>query len=210
VVGGSVVAQSDRSDRDRASTRRRRRLHRSSAAAPVPPTTWYGSGRLDIKAAVDLGVLAVEPPTPAPSADLWLGAPLPTPARHTSLLRFRVLQDGAVDFAIFSIAGQRLRTLMRGPSPPGEHTIRWDGLSDRGSATPRVFISSGSSRVTKRQAARSSGWVPSKHRGRHGERVTAVVVGAARADEFPRSLCVHSPRAFVTDPVEERCDLACE
>jgi flagellar hook assembly protein FlgD len=45
-------------------------------------------------------------------------------------------QSGAVDLAVFSITGQRLRTLMQGPNTAGEHTIRWDGLSDRGAAVP--------------------------------------------------------------------------
>ena len=100
------------------------------------PNNLNGWGRLDIKAAVDLGPLAVEPPTPGAGAGLWLGAALPTPSHHTSLLRFRLPQSGAVDFAIFSITGQRLRTLMLGPNTAGEHTIRWDGLTDRGAAMP--------------------------------------------------------------------------
>ena len=105
------------------------------------PNNLFGWGRLDIKAAVDLGPVAVEPPTPAAGAGMWLGAALPTPAHHTTLLRFRLPQDGAVDFAIFSITGQRLRTLVRGPSPAGEHTIRWDGLTDRGAAAaPGVYL----------------------------------------------------------------------
>ena len=100
------------------------------------PNNLYGWGRLDIKAAVDLGPVAVEPPVPAAGAGMWLSAPLPTPAHHTSLLRFHLPQDGSVDFAIFTISGQRLRTLIRGPSPAGEHMIRWDGLTDRGAAMP--------------------------------------------------------------------------
>ena len=103
------------------------------------PNNTYGWGRLDIKAAVDLGTLVVDPAPPA-AAGLSLAPALPNPAHRSTLIRFQLAREGAIDLAVFSSGGRRVRTLAQGALPAGEHALRWDGLDGRGeSAPPGVY-----------------------------------------------------------------------
>ena len=101
------------------------------------PNNVYGWGRLDIKAAVDMAPVAVGPDGPGASLHgVALAPTYPNPARGYTLLRFRNGQPGAVDLAVFSADGRRVRTLVRGTMPAGERTVRWDGLADDGLVVP--------------------------------------------------------------------------
>jgi subtilisin family serine protease len=108
----------------------------SSCGSSGVPNHAYGWGRLDIQAAVSqaVPVSVADPATSGPG--VWLAHPYPNPAHHSALLRFRLEREGRVDFAIYSSAGQRVRTLVRESQAAGEHSVRWDGLSDRGIALP--------------------------------------------------------------------------
>ncbi len=109
----------------------------SSCSSSGVPNDLYGWGRLDVKAAFDLGPLAVDPANGrAGGSGVWLGTAFPNPAHHSTLLRFRVDRDGDVRLAILSVGGQRVRTLVRRGESAGEHLVRWDGLDDRGDAVP--------------------------------------------------------------------------
>jgi len=106
------------------------------------PNNTYGWGRLDIKAAVDLGPLAVDPVLPGSpaSGSISLAPASPNPAHRSTLIRFQLAREGAIDLAVFSSSGRRLSTLAQGVSPAGEHAVRWDGLDGRGeSAPPGVY-----------------------------------------------------------------------
>lgn len=106
------------------------------------PNNTYGWGRLDIKAAVDLGPVAVDPIVPGSpaSGNLSLAPAFPNPAHRSTLIRFQLAREGAVDLAVFSSNGRRLSTLAQGVVPAGEHAVRWDGLDGRGeSAPPGVY-----------------------------------------------------------------------
>ncbi len=99
------------------------------------PNNVFGWGKLDAKAAVDLGPVAV--PAPAPVAGLVsLGVPLPNPARRSTLLRLRLGRESAVDLAVLSSDGRRVRTLLQGAQPAGELGVRWDGRDARGRVAP--------------------------------------------------------------------------
>ena len=102
------------------------------------PNNTYGWGRLDIKSAVDLGPLAVDPyPPGSPAAgSISLAPASPNPAHRSTLIRFQLAREGVVDLAVFSSGGRRVRTLAQGALPTGEHTLRWDGLDGRGEAAP--------------------------------------------------------------------------
>ena len=107
------------------------------------PNNVYGWGRLDIKAAVDLGPLAVDPigPVDPVAGNLSLAPALPNPAHHSTLLRLRLEREEAVDLAILSSNGRRVRTLLQGTSPAGDHVVRWDGRDGRGElAPPGVYL----------------------------------------------------------------------
>jgi serine protease AprX len=100
------------------------------------PNNVYGWGRLDIKAAVDLGPLAVDPVTPALDGRLALSPAMPNPARRSTVMRVRLASAATVDLAVISVDGRRVRTLLRGPLPAGDHVVSWDGLDARGQAVP--------------------------------------------------------------------------
>jgi len=114
----------------------------ASCSSSGVPNNIYGWGRLNIKAAVDLGPLAVDPVLPGSpaSGSISLAPASPNPAHRSTLIRFRLAREGAIDLAVFSSSGRRLSTLAQGALPAGEHAVRWDGLDGRGeSAPPGVY-----------------------------------------------------------------------
>ena len=64
---------------------------------------------------------------PATSLQVW-----PNPFNTTTHLRFHLNRDSFVHVAIYNIQGQRIRTLVDAPLPPGAHRTRWDGQDDHG------------------------------------------------------------------------------
>lgn len=102
------------------------------------PNNTYGWGRLDIKAAVDLGPLAVDPGLPGSpsSGSLSLAPASPNPAHRSTVIRFQLAREGVIDLAVFSSGGRRVRTLAQGAFPAGEHDLRWDGRDGRGQTAP--------------------------------------------------------------------------
>ena len=97
------------------------------------PNNNYGWGRLDIKAAVDAATASKQIPS---SKSLWVGPALPNPAHRRTLIRFRTGSDGPIDLAIYSSDGRRVRTLLHGDRAAGTDVLRWDGVDERGEASP--------------------------------------------------------------------------
>jgi serine protease AprX len=93
------------------------------------PNNLYGWGRLDIKAAVDLSPLTVDPIVPGSPASSGL-------SHRSTLIRFQIAREGMIDLAVFSSHGRRVRSLAQGAFPAGEHAIRWDGLDGRAVPAP--------------------------------------------------------------------------
>ena len=75
------------------------------------------------------GVLGVAPPQPD-AARLAPAAPNPFAGR--TLLRYVVATPGAVELAVFDLAGRQVRRLAAGPQAAGPHAVEWDGLDDAG------------------------------------------------------------------------------
>jgi hypothetical protein len=57
----------------------------------------------------------------------------PNPFRGEATIAFSLAQRGAVELAIYSVDGRRVRTLVSGVREPGEYRQGWDGRDDQGS-----------------------------------------------------------------------------
>ena len=55
----------------------------------------------------------------------------PTPLTQAPPLPSNSPLASQVELAIYSISGQRVRTLIRGSLPAGHHRLQWDGHNDR-------------------------------------------------------------------------------
>lgn len=70
-----------------------------------------------------------------------LDAPKPNPFRPATALRFTVPQAGAVEVAVFDVAGRRIAVLAEGFMQPGEHTVTWYGRDENGAdVSPGVYL----------------------------------------------------------------------
>ncbi len=68
----------------------------------------------------------------APPAVTQFAAPSPSPFRESTTLAFGLAQGGAVELAIYSVTGQRVKTLVRGTREAGMHRVVWDGRDENG------------------------------------------------------------------------------
>jgi hypothetical protein len=56
----------------------------------------------------------------------------PNPFNPTTEVTFRLGKAVDVDLAIYSVTGQKVRTLVKGHQKAGEHTVTWNGMNDVG------------------------------------------------------------------------------
>lgn len=71
---------------------------------------------------------ASSPPAPVNRID----PPAPNPFNPSTAIRFAVARAGHVRLTVYNVAGARVRVLVDGVLPAGEHLARWDGKDDRG------------------------------------------------------------------------------
>ena len=62
---------------------------------------------------------------------LAFAPPSPNPVRGPVTLRFALAREGHVSLAVYDLTGRRVRDLVVGARPAGEHAITWD-LRDEG------------------------------------------------------------------------------
>ena len=121
-------------------------LYRLTAAAPWGPA---GAASLTAGAATlalparSATLLVLAPSTTAVATDVpgfFLRA-APNPTRGESAIDFALPRAGAVDLALFDLAGRRVRTLLHGDAAAGPVRVRWDGRDGRGvEAAPGVYL----------------------------------------------------------------------
>jgi flagellar hook assembly protein FlgD len=58
--------------------------------------------------------------------------PHPNPFNPATTLRFALPRAEAVTLAIYGLDGRRVRTLIQGTRPAGQHAVRWDGRDRSG------------------------------------------------------------------------------
>jgi hypothetical protein len=66
----------------------------------------------------------------------YVAAASPNPFRGTTSIRFGLVHPGDVGLELFDVRGRRVRTLVSGPLPSGNHFATWDGRDDMGVPAP--------------------------------------------------------------------------
>lgn len=66
------------------------------------------------------------------AAEAGLDPAFPNPFVHSTTLPFRVGRAGAVRLEVFTLLGQRVRTLVDAAMTPGVYTVSWDGRNEGG------------------------------------------------------------------------------
>jgi hypothetical protein len=56
----------------------------------------------------------------------------PNPFNPRTELAFALARGGQVDLAVYDLQGRRLRTLVAGERPAGQHVVTWDGTDGSG------------------------------------------------------------------------------
>ncbi len=69
-------------------------------------------------------------------AELALSAPAPNPLRGSCAMRLALPRAAEVSLAVFDQQGRRVRVLLAGAQPAGEHAVTWDGRDDGGKLAP--------------------------------------------------------------------------
>ena len=97
-------------------------LARDAANRPLPPGTLLTSGA----GAVHAGTALL--------------APSPNPTARSAALTFTLAKTGAIELAIYSVTGHRVRTLAKGERAAGEYSLTWEGDDDaRRPVAPGVY-----------------------------------------------------------------------
>ncbi|MBD3366559.1 MAG: T9SS type A sorting domain-containing protein, partial [Candidatus Eisenbacteria bacterium] len=56
----------------------------------------------------------------------------PNPFNPTTTIRYALREAAETEVVVYTMAGRRVRTLVNGHVPPGEHQVTWDGTGDDG------------------------------------------------------------------------------
>lgn len=62
----------------------------------------------------------------------FLSPASPNPVKGGAELRFGLAREGQASLEVFNVIGQKVRTLVSGNLPAGNHTARWDGCDENG------------------------------------------------------------------------------
>ena len=54
----------------------------------------------------------------------------PNPFNPSTTIEFTLSRNAAVSLEIYNALGQRVRTLVDGPTKAGQHAVEWDGTDD--------------------------------------------------------------------------------
>jgi flagellar hook assembly protein FlgD len=74
----------------------------------------------------------------------------PNPFNEGTTIRYDIPEESSVTLTIYSVLGQKVRTLIDGIQLKGAHSIRWDGRNTNGDQLPMgvYFVSFRSPRAT--------------------------------------------------------------
>jgi len=78
-------------------------------------------------------------PGPSVASGLWLGEAFPNPAPGETQIGFGIPHSAHVSLAIYDHQGRRVRELVNGNLPAGEHRVLWDGRDTAGRRVPNAL-----------------------------------------------------------------------
>ncbi len=78
----------------------------------------------------------VSVPDASTLADAALRQNYPNPFNPQTRIEFALDRAMPVELAVYDVAGRQVSSLVRADLPAGEHTVTWDGRTDRGNAAP--------------------------------------------------------------------------
>ena len=104
-----------------------RLLFSGANAAADTGTTYFDNIALWAHSSFTSGVPGNTPPAPAPRL---VAAPNPFNPRTT--LSFTMARAGQATLEIFDVSGRRVKVLVTGTLPAGQHALAWDGTDERG------------------------------------------------------------------------------
>ncbi len=67
---------------------------------------------------------------PSPAGRLYPASP--NPFNPNTTIRYDLIRDGFIEVAVHDVSGARIRSLVNGFMPAGEHSVAWDGRDDGG------------------------------------------------------------------------------
>ncbi|UCG62773.1 MAG: T9SS type A sorting domain-containing protein [Candidatus Zixiibacteriota bacterium] len=94
-----------------------------------PPDRTPGDVAIRVRAIVDL--TPPEPPQPVPSY-YSLSYAYPNPFNSHTTIPYSLENPARVDLSVYNLLGQKVKTLVSGSKPAGEHMISWDGTDSKG------------------------------------------------------------------------------
>jgi len=77
-----------------------------------------------------LGVEQEKEKAPPSEPELTLN-PRPNPARREMELVYGIPKQEMVNLTVYNLMGERVRTLVHGPTPAGVYRVKWNGKDER-------------------------------------------------------------------------------
>jgi len=99
-------------------------------------TTWYDDFSIRKVTPVVTSVREGQKPIAEIPKLYPLAQNYPNPFNPGTTIEYNVPQASPVKLEIYNLLGQKLRTLVDGFRTPGNYTVRWDGLDERGQSLP--------------------------------------------------------------------------
>ena len=78
-------------------------------------------------------------PGPIVASGVWLGAAFPNPAPLATQIGFGIPHSARVKLTIYDHQGRRVRELVNGNLPAGDHQVLWDGRDTAGRRVPTAL-----------------------------------------------------------------------
>lgn len=108
---------------------------RNTASNASTPNNFYGWGEVNALAAADY-IDTTNGMPPRPVTDFVLYQNFPNPFNGITTIRYDVPEETTVSLTIYSVLGEKVKSLIDGTCMVGQNKIPWDGKNDNGYHLP--------------------------------------------------------------------------